>query len=381
MLQILATAIISFIVAFLAIPVIILVAEKKKLFDIPDERKLHTHTIASLGGIGVFIGLTFALLLSVNFQQSPEFQYFIAALLLMFFIGLKDDIIALSAFKKFVVQIIAAGLVIHLGGIRIESLYGLAGIYDISPVYGLALSYIILILIINAFNLIDGVDGLAGSLGILSTSLLGTYFYMAGMMPYALLAFSLSAALMAFLIFNFHPAKIFMGDCGSLTVGLICGILVLKFINVAANPASPFPIESSVALGIAVILVPLVDTVRVFAIRIFKGRSPFFPDRNHVHHLLLDHGFNHSGVTTICVAANILFIVWVYFCRSLGNTPLVIGLFFICYVILGALFYTLPRRKLVIQRQIISSLQEKKPASKVIDLSTKKELGNEKVKG
>lgn len=381
MLQILATAIISFIVAFLAIPVIILVAEKKKLFDIPDERKLHTHTIASLGGIGVFIGLTFALLLSVNFQQSPEFQYFIAALLLMFFIGLKDDIIALSAFKKFVVQIIAAGLVINLGGIRIESLYGLAGIYDISPVYGLALSYIILILIINAFNLIDGVDGLAGSLGILSTSLLGTYFYMAGMMPYALLAFSLSAALMAFLIFNFHPAKIFMGDCGSLTVGLICGILVLKFINVAANPASPFPIESSVALGIAVILVPLVDTVRVFAIRILKGRSPFFPDRNHVHHLLLDHGFNHSGVTTICVAANILFIVWVYFCRSLGNTPLVIGLFFICYVILGALFYTLPRRKLVIQRQIISSLQEKKPASKVIDLSTKKELGNEKVKG
>lgn len=172
-----------------------------------------------------------------------------------------------------------------------------------------------------------------------------------------------------------------MGDCGSLTVGLICGILVLKFINVAANPASPFPIESSVALGIAVILVPLVDTVRVFAIRILKGRSPFFPDRNHVHHLLLDHGFNHSGVTTICVAANILFIVWVYFCRSLGNTPLVIGLFFICYVILGALFYTLPRRKLVIQRQIISSLQEKKPASKVIDLSTKKELGNEKVKG
>lgn len=381
MLQILATAIISFIVAFLAIPVIIFIADNKKLYDIPDERKLHKQAIASLGGVGIFIALSFSSLLGVNMQEHSEFQYFIAALSIMFFIGLKDDLVALSAFKKFIVQIIAAAIIIHLGDIKIESLYGLAGIYEISTVYTIPLTYIIIILIINAFNLIDGVDGLAGSLGLMTTVLLGTYFYMANLVPYAVFSFSLSAALLAFLIFNYYPAKVFMGDCGSLLVGLTCSILVLKFINVAARPVSAFPLQSSVAIGVSLILIPLVDTVRVFSIRILKGRSPFSPDRNHVHHLLLDHGLNHSAVTTICVAANILFIAGAYFGKALGNTTLLCILFIVSYTILGALYFTLPRRKLVIQRQIISSIQVQKPTSKVINLSTKQEVGVEKVQG
>lgn len=382
MLQILVTAIISFIVAFLAIPVIIFIADKKKLYDIPDERKLHALTIASLGGVGIFIAFAFSSFLLINFQKAPEFQYFFAAIFVIFFIGLKDDLVVLSAFKKLIIQIIAAAIVIHLGGVKIESLYGIGGVDAIDPIYGIPLTYITIILVVNAFNLIDGIDGLAGSLSLMVTLLLGTYFYLAGFLPYAIFSFSLAAALLSFLIFNYQPAKIFMGDSGSLMIGLVCSILVLKFINVAANPLSIIPIQSSVAVGVALLLVPLADTIRVFAIRIMKGRSPFTPDRNHIHHILLDKGFNHSSVTLICVISNILLIALVYFLKPLGNAFLLVVLFGIVFSIMGGLYFSLPRRKLVIQRQIISSMQQsKKPASKVINLNTNQPLEAEKVKG
>jgi len=381
MLQILITAIISFIVAFLAIPVIILIADKKKLFDIPDERKLHKHTIASLGGVGVFIALTFASLLNISFLENPEFQYFFAALFIMFFIGLKDDIIALSAFKKFIVQIIAAAIIIHLGGIQIESLYGVLGIETLEPMYGIPLTYIVIVLLVNAFNLIDGIDGLAGGLGLMVTLLLGTYFYLGGLPAYAIFSFSLSAALLAFLIFNFHPAKIFMGDSGSLLIGMVASILVLKFVSVASNPSAVLPITSAAAIGVSILLIPLADTIRVFAIRILKGRSPFSPDRNHIHHILLDKGLNHSSIVLVCVSANILIIGAVYFGRSMGNMVLMASVFALTFLTMGVLYITLPRRKLVLQRQIISSLKAKKANSKVIDLSTKQHIPIEKVQG
>lgn len=381
MLQILITAIISFIVAFLAIPVIILIADKKKLYDIPDERKLHKHTIASLGGVGVFIALTFASLLNISFLQNPEFQYFFAALFIMFFIGLKDDIIALSAFKKFIVQIIAAAIIIHLGEIRIESLYGILGIETLEPMYGIPLTYIVIVLLVNAFNLIDGIDGLAGGLGLMVTLLLGTYFSLGGLPAYAMFSFALSAALLAFLIFNFHPAKIFMGDSGSLLIGMVASILVLKFVTVASNPSAVLHIPSAAAIGASILLIPLADTIRVFAIRILKGRSPFSPDRNHIHHILLDKGLSHSSVVLVCVSANILMIGAVYFGRSLGNNILLLSVFALIFLAMGILYTTLPRRKLVLQRQIISSLQAKKASSKVIDLSTKQHIPVEKVQG
>ncbi|MGC4231703.1 MAG: MraY family glycosyltransferase [Niabella sp.] len=378
MLQLFVTAIISFIVAFLAIPVIIHIADKKKLYDIPDERKLHKHTIASLGGIGVFIAIVFSCLVSADFQSSPEFQYFFASMFIIFFIGLKDDIIALSAFKKFVAQIIAAGIIIHFGGIRIESLYGLFGVDELAPMYSVPLTYITMILVINAFNLIDGIDGLAGGLGLMVSLLLGTYFGFAGLTAYAALSFSLSAALLAFLIFNFHPAKIFMGDCGSLLIGLICSVLVLKFINTASSSTAVLPIPSATVIGISLLLIPLVDTIRVFSIRILKGRSPFSPDRNHIHHILLDKGLSHSAITLICVSVNIAFIAAVYFAKGSNDTLMLIIMFAFSFIIIGLLYSSLSRRKLVMQRQIISNLQAKR-ASKVIDLSTKQPL--EKVQG
>ncbi|MFV0606955.1 MAG: glycosyltransferase family 4 protein [Niabella sp.] len=377
MLEILITAIISFVVAFLAIPVVIQIADKKKLYDIPDERKLHSHAIASLGGIGIFLGFAFSSLLTLNIASHQEFQYFLAASFIIFFIGLKDDLVLLSATKKFIAQIAAAAIIIHLGGIQIESFYGLGGMEELDSMIGIPLTYITIILIMNAFNLIDGIDGLAGSLGLIVTLLGGTYFYFSNMFDYAAFSFAMAASLLAFLIFNFNPAKIFMGDSGSLLIGTIASILVLKFINVAGSPQAALPIASALAIGISAIIIPLVDTIRVFAIRIVKGRSPFSPDRNHVHHLLLDKGLGHSTVTITCVAATILLVITTYLTRFFGNTFLVIALFGTCFITLGYLYFTLPKRKMVIHRQyLVNKAREERlrTQSKVINLTTKEEM-------
>src|SRR4029078_13563602 len=146
-------------------------------------------------------------------------------------------------------------------------------------------------------------------------------------------------SLLACLIFNHHPAKIFMGDSGSLMIGLVNAILVIKFITVADLPTIALPVESSVVVGIAILIIPLVDTLRVFSIRIFKGNSPFTPDRNHVHHLLLERGFKHPGITFFCTVLNLLFIAVAYFGRSLGPTYLFLVIFSCSFSGLSIFFY------------------------------------------
>lgn len=365
LLDILLTASVAFIISFLAIPVVSQIAEQKKLYDIPDERKVHAHAVASLGGVGIFGGFLLASLLSIQVYVNPEFQYFFAAAVVIFFLGLKDDLVVLSASKKFIGQIIAASILIHLGGIRLHSMHGLFGFYEVPEAFELALSYLTIIVIINSFNLIDGIDGLAGSLGIVTMMVFGGYFYAVHLQAYALLAFALAGSLVAFLIFNHPPAKIFMGDSGSLMIGLISSIMVIKFINVAGSPAVPVPLNSAVAIGVAILIIPLLDTLRVFAIRIFNGRSPFTPDRNHIHHLLLSRGLSHAGVTLTCVAANIFFIVLAYSCRSMGTTLVLLLMLSLAFGIFGLLYYSRRSRKLVVARPAT----ELKPTSKIVNLN------------
>ena len=217
--------------------------------------------------------------------------------MVIFFLGLKDDILIITPVKKFIGQVLTAFLIIYYGRIQIRSMHGFLGIYELPEMFSLILTYFAVIVIINSFNLIDGVDGLAGSLGLMSSLLFGIYFLNVDMPSYYILAFSLSGSLLAFLIFNFQPAKIFMGDTGSLLIGAINAILVIKFINTASTTDAAFPLASSPAIGFTILMIPLLDTLRVFAIRIFKRRSPFSPDRNHIHHLLLDRGFSHRSIT------------------------------------------------------------------------------------
>lgn len=369
MLDVLLTASVSFIISFLAIPVVLQIAEQKKLYDIPDERKVHTRPVSSLGGVGIFGGFLLAALLSIQGNQNPEFQYFFAAALVIFFLGLKDDLMVLSASKKFVGQVIAASILIHLGGIRLDSMHGLFGFQQVPEAFGLALSYLTIIVIINSFNLIDGIDGLASSLGIITMLIFGTYFFAVDQQAYALLAFSMAGSLVAFLIFNHHPAKIFMGDSGSLMIGLVNSILVIKFIAVADSPAVLIPVDSAVAVGVSILIVPLLDTLRVFAIRIVNGRSPFTPDRNHIHHLLLDRGLGHAAVTFTCVGINLFFVVFAYLGRSMGPTYLVLVMLVLSYSGLGLLYYRRkPRRRMVIAKSM-NGITELKTTSKVVTLT------------
>jgi len=368
MLDILLTASVSFIITFLAIPVIMQIAEQKKLYDIPDERKVHTRLVASLGGIGIFAGFLLASLLSIQGYLNPEFQYFFAASLVVFFVGLKDDIMILSATKKFIGQIIAASILIHLGGIRLDSMYGLLGFEQLPEGFSLALSYFTIIVIINSFNLIDGVDGLASSLGILTMIVFGSYFLAIDYQAYALLAFAMAGSLVAFIIFNHHPAKIFMGDSGSLMIGLVNSILVIKFINVANSPFVAVPVPAAVAIGFSILIVPLLDTLRVFSIRIANGRSPFTPDRNHIHHLLLDNGLSHAAVTFTCVAINVCFIAMAWMGRSLGPNYLLLILLTLAFSGIGLLYYNKNRRKMVVAKRL-DGATELKRASRVVTLT------------
>ena len=340
MLNALLTGVVSFAFAFLTLPAIIRVAREKKLYDLPDERKLHSQAIASLGGVGIFIGFFLSAFLTISTQGNSEFPYFFASALVIFFLGLKDDILILSAKKKFIGQLAAAAILIHLADIRIDSMHGFLGIYQLPQVVGYLISYVTIIVIINAYNLIDGVDGLAGSLGVLTTSIFGVYFLMAKMPFYSLLAFSMTGSLIAFLIFNFHPAKIFMGDSGSLLLGMVNAVFVIKFITVADSLAGSFPLTSSVALGFSILVLPLLDTLRVFSIRIAKGRSPFSPDRNHIHHLLLDRGLDHRNVTVCCVTLNAALVAMTYFGRSIGSTILISLMIVLTYSIVGFLYFT-----------------------------------------
>ncbi len=345
--NILLSAALAFLITYFAIPVIIQVAKDKKLFDEPDERKVHKVVIPTLGGLGIFAGFIIATLMGVPSGITNELQYFAAAAIVIFFLGLKDDILVLSATKKFIGQLIAAGIIIKFGNVRIDNMHGMLGIYQIPYIASLVLTMFTIIVITNSFNLIDGVDGLAGSLGLLTTLVFGVYFFYAGQLVYGVMALSLAGSIAAFLIYNFSPAKIFMGDTGSLLLGLVNSILVIKFINTAGNTATPFPLESAPAIGFAILMIPLFDTLRVFGLRILERRSPFSPDRNHIHHFLLDLGLNHRKVTLTCVVANIGFIALAYFLRHLGATIVISILLVSAFLFIAAIFYSRPKPRLV----------------------------------
>lgn len=305
---------IAFLITFLAIPVIIRVALEKKLVDIPDARKVHKTPIPSLGGIGIYAGFLVAMLLTWpnHLADLIYLQYITAACCVVFFLGMKDDIMDIGPLKKFIGQLIAAWIIIYKCRLQITDFHGIFGIHELPQVVSVSLTYVVVILIINSFNLIDGVDGLSGTLGLLSSICFGVFFYYSGPVNfgYAVLAAALGGAIAAFLIFNHHPAKIFMGDTGSLLLGLLNAVMMLKFINIASaehtSPMVAFLLPNAPLIAVAVLIIPLFDTLRVFAIRIFHGRSPFSPDRNHIHHILLDKGFSHDRVTLLLALAGIL---------------------------------------------------------------------------
>lgn len=363
----------AFLISYFSIPVIIEVAKYKKLYDEPDPRKVHKKVIPTLGGLGIFAGFVLATLIGTPPSAGSGLQYFIAASLVIFFLGIKDDILILSASKKFLGQIFAAAIIIKFGGIHLNNMYGFLGLHELPNTASILLTLFTIIVITNSFNLIDGIDGLAGSLGILTSLALGLYFFRTGQTLYAVMALSLAGSLGGFLIYNFSPAKIFMGDTGSLLIGLISSVLVIKFINVASEPGSPLPLNSAPALGFAILMVPLFDTLRVVTIRVFNRRSPFCPDRNHIHHFLLDLGLKHSAIVYTLLLGNIGFIALAWFLRDTGPTAVMLMLSAAAIILVSIVYYSRP--KLVqISPRLHLTRQQVKPEEKntVITIAPKR---------
>jgi UDP-GlcNAc:undecaprenyl-phosphate/decaprenyl-phosphate GlcNAc-1-phosphate transferase len=354
---IILSAIVAFVITFFAIPVIINIAKSKKLFDEPDERKVHKTVIPTLGGVGIFAGYIVAMLMCVPNDillayDLTRLKYFAAASIVIFFLGLKDDIMILSASKKFIGQLIAAGIIMRFGNIYLNDMHGFLGITTIPYYASVFLTIFTIIVITNSFNLIDGVDGLAGSLGLITSLTFGVYFYLATEYTYAVMAFSLSGGIIGFLIYNYSPAKIFMGDTGSLLIGLVNSILVIKFINLAGSENSNFYLHASPAIGYAILSVPLFDTLRVFGLRILDRRSPFSPDRIHVHHYLLDLGFSHKQIVATCVSTTLLFVTTAYLCRDLDTTIIIAILLGMSFALIGIIYYYRQKKAIPMMKDI-----------------------------
>lgn len=310
----------SFFVVLLSTPSLIKVALLKRLFDEPgDERKLHTKRIPTVGGIMIFAGtmFSFALWLPIEaihdyielYSAIKNFKYIIATILILFFVGIKDDIIGTAPVKKLIAHVIVGMVLVLMADIRLSGLHGIFGITSIPYWASVFLSLFTYIVVVNAFNLIDGVDGLAGGVGMIACSAFGLWFIFSGDLVMATLSFALSGSLFAFLIFNFQPAKIFMGDSGSLSIGLIICVLALKMIEQDTSELSNIAHDiSKPVFAMAVLAYPLYDTLRIFIYRALKGLSPFTADRNHLHHRLIDIGNNHRRTVLWIYLANLVVI-------------------------------------------------------------------------
>jgi len=319
----------AFVIAVFAIPSIIYVAHLKNLLDEPNFRAVHTNLTPRLGGMAIFAGFMSAV--TIFGDVTPQIQRLLASTLILFFIGLKDDISPVSAFKKFFVQILATGIVMFLGDIKINDFQGFLGLEMIDDRFAYAFTFLVIVGLINAFNLIDGLDGLAGSLILINSASFGYFFYRFGgaeYAPFALLAFCLMGGILGFLRYNFHKAIIFMGDTGSLVSGMLVSAMAIQFVQMKA-------VESAPSIAVAILIIPVFDTARVFAIRIFNGKSPFSPDKNHVHHILIRSGLNQMQTVFLLSALNIITILAAIAMADLGDNFLMAfyALYFIIFLI------------------------------------------------
>lgn len=322
----------ALIIVIFFTPSLIKVAELKNLTDEPDEeRKLHKRKIPTIGGIIIFAAMIFALSLwlSISFtdnalifaERFKDYTLIVTTTLVLFFVGVKDDIIGTAPIKKLIAHILVAMVIVLMANIRIKSLHGIFGIYDIPLWASIFISIFTIIVIINAFNLIDGVDGLAAGIGFLGAVVFGLWFSLIHEVVMATLAYSLAGALLGFLYYNFSPAKIFMGDSGSLTIGLVMSILALKMVDLdPPSLISPLSEICKPLLAIAILIYPLTDTLRIFIYRALKGTSPFAADRNHIHHRLQDAGFNHRQVSALLYSMNLGIVLTVIFTYRLEPT-------------------------------------------------------------
>lgn len=304
----------SFLIGFLLTPIVILFLKKMELMDSPGGRKIHNGFIPSMGGIAFVLATFVSVLAWLDSQLIMEIRFLLAAFGLMFFVGLRDDMVNMSAFQKLAGQFISAYLVVVMADIRLTGLYGFLGIYDIPLWISYGISFFTILALTNSFNLIDGLDGLAGSISLVTFLFLGWWFLEADLTSYSVFSFIMVGAILSFLVYNWHPAKIFMGDTGSLSLGFALAVLTILFIDKNGTMASyeGWKFNAPIASGVALLIIPIYDTSRIFIKRMMKGKSPMAPDKSHVHHFLLRMGLRHDQVTLTLVFIKIGFISLIF---------------------------------------------------------------------
>lgn len=306
----LAAAITAFVISFLIVPVIIKYSLMKNLVDIPGRRKIHKKVTPSMGGIAIFFGFFIASLIWIDIPHWKEIKFILVSLFVIFFIGVRDDLVPLSPILKLVGQIMAAALLIFLFDLRLRSFYGLFGIFELPALVSYMLTIFTIIVITNSFNLIDGLDGLAGTLAIVALVSFGIWFFLIGDEVFSIFSFAMLGAILAFLIFNWEPSEVFMGDTGALVIGMMLAILAIHFIDLNYNlpVGTPYKFTASVGTATCFIIIPLVDTGRIIILRLSQKKSPFKPDKSHIHHAIMRLGMTHSQTTLILAATQVVYI-------------------------------------------------------------------------
>ena len=302
---------VSFILGLLAMPIVVRIAKAKGFVVRPNKRMSHTGEVPNIGGLCIYISVMFSYLL-FDFSQITNNQFFLIGVAAIMVIGFIDDVLVLSPLTKLLGEAFAGIALIGFGDLRITHLHGIFGIQEIGVIPSYLISLFVLIAIINAINLIDGVDGLASGLGILYCLFFAVYFHLVGSTSWSILAICMIGSLAVFFIYNVfgQKGKIFMGDSGSLLLGYLITAFVFRFCEQNAYHVVPevYHMSAAPAVAICVLTVPIYDTIRVSLTRIKQHRSPFQPDKNHIHHLLLRTGLNHIQTTCVLLSVSILFI-------------------------------------------------------------------------
>lgn len=337
-------AITAFFIVLFGMPTLIKVAREKGLMDLPeDPRKIHTRAVPTIGGVMIFAALLINVFFWLATGPAPATEMFQAGsamavcTVIIFFMGLKDDIIGLAASKKLLVHLAVGLMLITVGGYKIETFGGLFGIEELPEALSLFFSLFVYIVIVNALNLIDGVDGLAGGYSVIAMSAFAFWFLNTGQTSDAILALTMAGAMLGFLVFNFAPARIFLGDSGSLLMGLVAYALATHVIN---TPQELVPDAwtgiSKPVIAMSILAYPLVDTLRVFCLRAARGISPFSPDRNHLHHRLMMRTRNHAKTSLFVYifSLSILCIAWArpYLFPQLEEEGMFFGLFALSFL-------------------------------------------------
>ena len=278
-----------------------------------------------LGGVAIYIGFLFSQLYffisdSSSIENPKNYLLLLFGVLLLFVLGILDDLVDLKAHLKFYVQLLVAVILVWNADIRVESFHGVLGLETLPIWFSYLFSILVITFFINAYNLIDGIDTLSSSIGMFVLVCFGLVFLYNGAYLETVLAFSVFGALLGFWFYNKPPAKIFMGDSGTLSMGLMMAFFAIKIANL------PIDSEGTInpVFALVVLSYPIIDTLRVFTKRILSGKSPFTPDRNHIHHLLLDLGYSHGKSTRLIIFFTFLLTLTGFLLRGFPNASFII---------------------------------------------------------